>query len=140
MSTGKRIKEIRANFKLTSAEFAKQLDIPVRTIGSYEREEAQIGAKFLNALITKFSININWLFTGQGTMFISKQVETDINYIIAFKQRFKLTDDEMDTLIDILDSQASREMILKFIQVKKGDKKALRTLIYNLEGIEAIYG
>ena len=136
---GKRIKEIRANLHLTSNELAEKLNIPVRTIGSYEREEAQPSPKFLNALIENYYININWLLTGKGNMFISNRTEADINYIAQLKDRLNLSDEEISGLIDILDSDASREMVLKFIEIKKGNKDALDSLIYNLQGIKAIY-
>ncbi len=139
MSIGKRIKEIRANLHLTSNELAEKLNIPVRTIGSYEREEAQPSPKFLNALIENYYININWLLTGKGNMFISNRTEADINYIAQLQDRLNLSDEEISGLIDILDSDASREMVLKFIEIKKGNKEALESLIYNLQGIKAIY-
>ena len=139
MSIGKRIKEIRANLHLTSNELAEKLNIPVRTIGSYEREEAQPSPKFLNALIENYYININWLLTGKGNMFISNRTEADINYIAQLQDRLNLSDEEISGLIDILDSDASREMVLKFIEIKKGNKDALDSLIYNLQGIKAIY-
>ena len=124
---------------LTSNELAEKLNIPVRTIGSYEREEAQPSPKFLNALIENYYININWLLTGKGNMFISNRTEADINYIAQLKDRLNLSDEEISGLIDILDSDASREMVLKFIEIKKGNKDALDSLIYNLQGIKAIY-
>ena len=140
MTIGKRIKELKAVLKITSLELAKKLDIPARTIGSYERDEAQPGPKFLNALIVKFGVNINWLLTGEGNMFISKKTELDINYIANLKETFKLSNEELNGLIDILETDASREMVLKFIEIKKGNKEALDSLIYNLQGIKAIYG
>ena len=140
MSIGKRIKELKTTLHMTSLEIAKELDIPVRTIGSYERDEAQPGPKFLNALIDKFCVNINWLLSGRGNMFITKKTEKDIAYIANLQERLKLTNEEITGLIDILDTDASREMILKFIEIKKGNKEALDSLIYNLQGIKAIYG
>ena len=73
MTIGKRIKELKTILHLTSLEMANELSIPVRTIGSYERDEAQPGPKFLNALIDKFCVNINWLLSGRGNMFITKK-------------------------------------------------------------------
>ncbi len=140
MSIGKRIKEIRASLHLTSAELAQKLNIPVRTIGSYEREEAQPGPRFLNALIECCCININWLLSGRGNMFISRKTECDLQYIAQLQERLNLTDKEIEGLIELLDSAASREMVLKFIEIKKGNKEALDSLIYNLQGIKAIYG
>lgn len=140
MSIGKRIKELKAELKLTSAELAASLQIPTRTIGSYERDEAQPGPKFLNALICKFGININWLLTGKGNKYISKKQEAEMNYIANLQEKLKLTDNELQGLIDILETDASRDMVLKFIEIKKGNKEALDSLIYNLQGIKAIYG
>ena len=140
MTIGKRIKELKTILHLTSLEMANELSIPVRTIGSYERDEAQPGPKFLNALIDKFCVNINWLLSGRGNMFITKKAEKDIAYIAQLQERLKLTNEELNGLIDILDADASREMVLKFILIKKGNKEALDSLIYNLQGIKAISG
>ncbi len=140
MGIGKRIKELRAELHLTAGEIASGLDIPVRTIGSYEREEAQPGAKFFSALIDKYHVNVNWILTGKGNMFISKILEIDDSFITYFQEIFNLTEKEVTGLIDLLNSEASRDMVLKFIQIKKGNKEALNTLLYNLQGIKAIYG
>ena len=140
MGIGKRIKELRAELHLTAGEIASGLDIPVRTIGSYEREEAQPGLKFFKAMIEKYHVNVNWLLTGKGSMFMSKRTEMDMAFIAYFQETFNLTEQEVTGLIDILDTEASRDMVLKFIEIKKGNKEALDSLIYNLQGIKAIYG
>ncbi len=139
MTIGKRIKELKARLNITSAEMAKALDIPVRTIGSYERDEAQAGAKFFNALIEKYKVNVNWLLTGNGSMFISAKSDIDVKYLAKIEQQFDLTAEELEGLIQILDADASRDMVMKFIEIKKGNKDALDSLIQNLQGIKAIY-
>lgn len=140
MTIGKRVKELKNALSMTSSELAEKLNIPVRTIGSYERDEATPGAKFLAALVDDLNVNVNWLLTGRGSMFISKKAENDISYIAHLQEKLKLKNDEIDGLIDLLDSEASREMVLRFIEIKKGNKEALDSLIYNLQGIKAIYG
>ena len=60
--------------------------------------------------------------------------------IAYFQETFNLTEEEATGLLDILDTEASKDMVLKFIQIKKGNKEALDSLIYNLQGIKAIYG
>lgn len=139
MTIGKRIKELKAKLSITSSEMAKELDIPVRTIGSYERDEAQAGAKFFNALIEKYQVNVNWLLSGNGNMFISSKTEIDVKYLAQIEQQLNLTTEELDALIDILEADASRDMVMKFIEIKKGNKEALDSLIQNLQGIKAIY-
>jgi transcriptional regulator with XRE-family HTH domain len=140
MTVGKRIKRLKNKLKITSSALAEKLSIPVRTIGSYERDEVPPSEKFLNALISNFHVNINWLLTGNGEMFINAKDENDLIYINKLQDKFCLSDDEVVGLIDVLECSASREMVLRFIQIKNGNKEALDSLIYNLQGIKAIYG
>lgn len=139
MAIGKRIKNLRNNLKITAKDFADVLQIPLRTIGSYERDEAQPSPKFFNALINIYRVNINWLLTGQGSVFLSEKAEIDMSFIALLKDRFNLSAEEINGLIELLESDASKDMVLKFISIKNGDKEALDTLIYNLQGIKAIY-
>lgn len=139
MNIGKKIKEIRTALHMTAADLAVKLNIPVRTIGCYERNEAQPGAKFFIALIEQLSININWLLAGKGNMFIAQKNEFSVNYAVKIQEKMNLTPEELAGLLDILDSEASRDMLIKLILVKRGNKEALDSLIYNLQGIKAIY-
>ena len=140
MDIGKRVKELKRALNVTSKELAEAIDIPVRTIGSYERNEAQPGPKFLNALFEKYPVNINWLITGKGDMFTSPRTELDMSYLAQLKDKLNLSSAELEGLIEILNSDASRDMVLKFIEIKKGNKEALDSLICNLQGLKAIYG
>ncbi len=72
MFSGKRLKEIRLNKSLTLLEFSKILNIPDRTLGSYEREERKVSAELLEVLITQLKLSPDWLFTGEGEMYSSK--------------------------------------------------------------------
>ena len=58
----------------------------------------------------------------------------------SFLKILDFTPEEIQGLIDILDCGASRDMVLKFIEIKHGNKEALDALIHNLQGIKAIYG
>lgn len=140
MTIAKRIKEIKLTLRLTSADLAKKLDIPVRTIGSYERSEAQPSPKFLTALYEQLSVNINWLLSGKGNMFLDKNAMLDMGTMADIQNSLSLTLEQTNNLIELLDSPASREMVLKLIEIKKGNKEALDALLQNLQGIKAIYG
>lgn len=139
MNIGERIKNLRKNMNVTAKDFADILQIPLRTVGSYERNEAQPSPKFFNALIDIYNININWLLTGDGNVFLNEQNKIDESFISLLKSKFNMSDDEIAGLIDVLGSDASKEMVLKFISIKRGDKEALDSLISNLQGIKAIY-
>lgn len=119
--------------KITSLELSKELNIPVRTIGSYERDEAIPSAKFFKALLERKNINANWLISGKGSMFF-KEEETPLNT----QKLNNLSEIEFNKINNILESEASREMVLKLAEVKRGNKEALDSLIQNLQGIKAI--
>jgi len=71
MTTGARLKELRKHLNITAKDLALATDIPVRTIGGYERNENPPNEKFLTKLIEQYNVNINWFLTGKGNMFIS---------------------------------------------------------------------
>ena len=125
---------------MTSGEMAEKLNIPVRTIGCYERGEVLPSAKFLVLLYEKLGININWLLTGNGSIFLAPADKYDTNFVEKATEEFKISPAELDGLFEILGNEASKNMLLKFIEVKKGNKESLDALIDNLQGIKAIYG
>ena len=71
-------------------------------------------------------------------MFLNSDT-TNMDICTDLKQKFNLSDENFEGLIELLNSGVSRDMILKFIQVKKGNKEALEALINNLNGIKAAY-
>ena len=139
MTISRRLREFRAKNRLTSAELANILGIPARTIGSYERDEVAPGTKFYELMIEKFNININWLLTGIGTMFINQDIDDDNNSISQLQDEIRFTNEEMDILINMLKSESSRDMLKKFVEIKQGRREALDILIANLKGIKAVF-
>ena len=77
-------KEIRKCLNITAKELAIATDIPVRTIGGYERNENPPNEKFLTKLIEKYNVNINWFLTGKGNMFILDE-STNIKYELSLE-------------------------------------------------------
>ncbi len=139
MTIAKRLREFRTVKRLTASEVANVLDIPVRTVGSYERGEVQPGTKFYDLMIQKYDINVNWLITGIGKMFIDEEIPKNNDSIIQLQREINFSNEEMKSLVELLQSEAGRNMILKFIAVKRGNKEALNTLIDNLQGIKAVF-
>lgn len=139
MTIGKRLKEFRALKHLTILEMSKELNIPVRTAGSYERGEVLPSSKFYSLMIERYNLNINWLISGRGTMFINQDIKKDNDSILQLQEKIKLSNDDMNKLIEMLKSDASRSIILKIIEIKKGNKEALNSLIDNLQGIKAVF-
>ncbi len=139
MTVAKRLKEFRTVKRLTALEVAKTLDIPARTVGSYERGEVLPGTKFYDLMIQKYDININWLITGIGKMFINDSSEKNNDSISQLQEEIKLSNEDMKVFIELLKSEAGRNMLLKFIAIKHGSKEALDSLIENLQGIRAVF-
>ena len=57
----------------TQKDFAKTLDIPWRTLQVYEQGITSIPSSFLKKLQEHFGVSFNWLFYGEGEMFIHSE-------------------------------------------------------------------
>lgn len=69
MTFGDRFKEIRLFFRCSQTEFGDALEVTQAMISKTELNEREPNLKLLGLLITVYSININWLITGDGKMF-----------------------------------------------------------------------
>lgn len=66
-----RIKEIRETKKLSQVAFAAALKVTSASISFYENGKRRPDHAFLETLTNVYGINVNWLLTGEGDMFIS---------------------------------------------------------------------
>lgn len=139
MTIAKRLKEFKSIMHLTSLEVSKELDISVRTFGSYERDEALPGSKFYYMLINKYNVNVNWLISGIGTMFINQNLPYNNDSISQLQAEIKFSNNDMNALLEMLKAESGRKIILKLIDVKRGDKNSIDYLINSLEGIKAVF-
>jgi transcriptional regulator with XRE-family HTH domain len=79
----KRIKRIRKELGLSQIEFAQLLGASQSNISKYERDELRPTCDFLLGLNKKLNININWLLTGSGNMFVNNpEYEIDTKSIL----------------------------------------------------------
>ena len=76
---GKRLKEIRLHYELSQTELANRLNTTQAVISNYEAGRRIPDANFLRKLIDVFQIDINWLLTGEGSMFKDKCGKEDID-------------------------------------------------------------
>lgn len=67
------LKKIRKELGLSVAKFADKLEIPARTLTTYERKERTPSWKMFAQLYVKININLNWFVSGVGEMFNAKQ-------------------------------------------------------------------
>lgn len=112
------IRKLRKYLNLTVEEFAQKLDIPPRTLGGYERRERTPSIELAVLLNEKFNVNINWLISSKGDMFIKTNTlhllesEDKIKALKNWGRRLqkiqtvnKMTDEEFSKLLDISQSR-----------------------------------
>lgn len=74
LTYGKNLKNVRIALQRKTVDFAVQLNVQYRTYLSYERGERTIPAEMLEKLIKDFDVNINYIFTGEGKIFNTKNI------------------------------------------------------------------
>lgn len=69
---GKRLKEIRQSKNLTLLDLSKLLKVSAGYLSEVENNKKSFSQKTLISLTEKTGINIHWLLTGEGNIFISE--------------------------------------------------------------------
>ncbi len=73
-----KIKQIRLELKMSQGDFARKINIIQQQLSKYERGENKPSAEFLTKLVKEINVNINWLLTGEGEMFITPKFNPDV--------------------------------------------------------------
>lgn len=73
-----KIKEIRTALGLSVAKLAEKINVPARTITSYEQGERTPSIEFLTKLCMNFDIDPNYFLFNKGQMFLQKCENTHI--------------------------------------------------------------
>lgn len=96
-----RLKQLRKTLKLTQSEFAKKLNLSQNHISSLENGSRVITTRLLNDLEKTFNININFIKSGTGEMFIKSEttLNNDTKELLSL---YNLADDETKHLIKAL--------------------------------------
>ena len=79
---GNRLKLLRTKYlKLSQEKLAEILGVKRNTLSNWERGENEMNYEAMLILHSKFGVNINWLLTGEGSMFVnsSQEKETPTN-------------------------------------------------------------
>ncbi|GEM_PF-1109528 len=125
---GARFKSFRKGKGLTQVELGEILGINFQHISKYERGEFIPTFENLIKLIEHFSININWLLTGEGTMY----TEDKSQYTITEEQVARVIRDEDEKLGEIMDILKKNEKlklaVYEFLQTLKQGDSAIKQL------------
>jgi len=135
-----RLKKLREHLDLSQQSMADQLEILVTTLSKYERGVVIPTSTFLTKLHSLFSVNLNWLITGNGTMFLDTDNIAKECYMGFIKENLGVDSEDMEKIIkEIIASPVLLETISDFIKVRKGDKKALENLKHTITGMEFMF-
>lgn len=66
------LKNIRKSLRLSVAKFAELLEMSASTLTGYERSERTPSWQLFAQLYKKANVNLNWLLTGEGEMFLAR--------------------------------------------------------------------
>lgn len=82
---GQRFKEVRLTLDLTLKQLAAELDKSYNYISDIERGKAKNpGPDIFIKLLRKYNVNLNYLFTGTGTMFMDTRYQTEARPLDEF--------------------------------------------------------
>ena len=71
-----RLQKLRKRLQLSQDEIATQIGISYRAYSSYERGDRKPPIEFLEKLIVKYNMNLNYLIAGVGEEFNPQQFDT----------------------------------------------------------------
>ena len=78
---GQRLREVRVFLNLTQKDLAKILRVDQKTISHWERNRNEPNLEALRTFCSEFKVNLNWLLTGEGPMFVGGSKVADIKDI-----------------------------------------------------------
>lgn len=119
MSYGIRLRKIRDKLNLSQQEFAEKLHTTQATVSRYEKDLRMPDADFLEKLTELYHLNINWLLTGKGEMFLGQTSQTSefqANNNELEKQQKRLQD--LQKQVDLLKKNI-QEIDIEYDQEKK---------------------
>jgi len=98
-----RLKQIRSEKALTVEQLALLIGIPGRTISSYERGEHIPSASYLALLNEHLQVNLNYLLSGKGSLFLSNDESLSYEHLIRAEYNFSERDIELvKAIIDFM--------------------------------------
>lgn len=123
MNIGERIRLLRKNeLKMTQDDFASKIDISRSNIGNIEIGRIAVTERIIASICREFSVNEEWLRTGNGEMFVPltrNQIITDFTADLimednTFKKRLvealaKLDENEWEVLEKLAESLIKKD-------------------------------
>jgi transcriptional regulator with XRE-family HTH domain len=87
MKVAENLKKLREILGLTQEEMAQLLGVSLRAYQAYEKGSMEPKVGKLEMLAKKYRVNLNWLITGEGEMFLTPSTEgLSPEFVEFFKQ------------------------------------------------------
>ncbi|MFS4439628.1 helix-turn-helix domain-containing protein [Paracoccaceae bacterium GXU_MW_L88] len=81
VSIGARLALIRASLGMTQVNFAKSIDVSLRSYHHYEKGTRSLSADILRKLRAEYGLNMNWLLLGQGLPYDGEDTAAAVDFI-----------------------------------------------------------
>lgn len=108
MNYGDRIRMVRERVKLTQQSFGLFAGVNKQVMYNIEKGRSEPSSVFLTILSEHFNVNVNWILTGQGEMFLAKENSKAISSLGAVSLREIQDTDTSDIIrVPLLDVSAS---------------------------------
>ncbi len=79
---GSRIKLLRQQLNMSQDELAKSLGVTKQAISNMENSKSSPSISVLHKLNIKFDINLNYLISGVGNFYVTKETENNLKETI----------------------------------------------------------
>ena len=73
MGNFERLRLLRETIGVTQGDFAKTIGVAPSFISGIERNKKDLSRDLLEKILKNYNVNLNWLLTGEGEMFLSNQ-------------------------------------------------------------------
>jgi transcriptional regulator with XRE-family HTH domain len=110
MTKGKRLKTVRQARDLDQIEMATQIGVTQSSYSRMENDRLSVSEDALIGL-TRIGINIGWILTGEGAMYVVKELEPDEtnNLLNEMSHQMRVMRDDMDKIENTLKKLMGRK-------------------------------
>lgn len=105
----KRIRELRKTLDLSQKEFADKIGLKQNAISYMEKDGATVTEQNIKTICSQFSVNENWLRTGDGKMFLESEKKQREFFDVFDGLSPALQDYLIKTAKDLLETQSKMQ-------------------------------
>ena len=121
-----RFKMIRKELGMSQAEMACKLGVIQTAVSKIENNEREISSNESATLNSLFEINLNWLYTGCGDMFVDHRTEVFKTDCINPGIRICSDEKARDIMLYLIDNPDDKDAIHEILITKKRLKAQLK--------------